>query len=240
MGVLSNKTRILYGFYDMSGDTYEWEVAQTVGELEKTVLSSTAMEYIPNIVEGNLTFSGYLKVASASTVESRLNNLLNTETENVAVLLDYQTFPSASIVFPSAFNNTVNFGASVGELLTFNGGIRSRGVITRGNTICYSRTASTVGAIPSVQVPSIAATNTGNIFFFLHSFTGAFSSSAVVAIQSSPDNTTFTTNATFTTNVQKSMVAVTSPAYTGSYIRANVTDLGGATSITYSVIVSKN
>jgi len=240
MAILGNKTRILYGFYDMSGDTYEWEVSQTVGETENTVLTSQAMEYIPNIVEGSLTFSGYLRVTTADSVESRLNNVLTSGTESVAVLMNYQSFPSPAIIFPNAFNNSVNFSSSVNELLTFNGGIRSRSAVLRGNAVCYSKTVTATGADPSVQIPSIVATNTGTIFFFLHSFTGTFSSNATVQVQSSANNSTFTTNATFTTNVEKSIALPTSPAYAGSYIRANVTSLGGASSLTYSIVVTKN
>lgn len=239
MGVLGNKTRLLYGFYDMSGDTYEWEVSQTVGETEKTVLTSTAMEYFPNILEGSLTFSGYLKVPDSTFVESRLNDLLNSGTENVAVLLNYQTFPSPAIIFPSAFNNTVNFSASVNELLTFNGGVRSRSPIQRGHLINYSKNVTVAGAQDSVQVSSIAATNTGNIFLFVHSITGTPTTGVVISIQSSANNSSFTTNATFTTTTQKSMLSTTTTPYVGPYIRANVVNLDGATGVNFSVIVNK-
>ena len=239
MGVLGNKTRLLYGFYDMSGDTYEWEVSQTVGETEKTVLTSTAMEYVPNILEGSLTFSGYLKVPSSTFIESRLNNVLNSGTENVAVLLNYQSFPSPVIIFPSAFNNTVNFSASVNELLTFNGGVRSRSPIQRGHLINYSKSVTVAGAQNSVQVSSIAATNTGNIFLFVHSITGTPATGVVINIQSSANNSTFTTNATFTTTTQKSMLSETTTPYVGPYIRANVINLDGATEVNFSVIVNK-
>ena len=240
MGVLGNKTRLLYGFYDMSGDTYEWEISQTVGELEKTVLTSTAMEYVPSIVEGSLTFSGYLKVPSATFVESRLNNVLNSGTENVALLLNYQTFPSPVIIFPNAFNNTVNFSASVNEMLTFNGGVRSRSPIQRGHLINYAQSVVLAGALPSVQVPSIVNTNNGNIFLFLHSITGTPATDIQIDVQSSANNSTFTTNATFTFSGQKSTFAGTYPAYVGPYIRANVVSLGDATGINFSVVVTKN
>ena len=89
-------------------------------------------------------------------------------------------------------------------------------------------------------MPSIVNTNNGNIFLFLHSITGTPATDIQIDVQSSANNSTFTTNATFTFSGQKSTFAGTSSAYVGSYIRANVVSLGGATGINFSVVVNKN
>lgn len=71
------------------------------------------------------------------------------------------------------------------------------------------------------------------------SITGTPATGVVIDIQSSANNSTFTTNATFTTTTQKSMLSETTTPYVGPYIRANVINLDGATEVNFSVIVNK-
>lgn len=228
------QARLFYGYYNLSPSTSEVELTISVNELEKDVLTSTVREYVPGTTEIDLSINGYLEGIDGGSEEA-LNTVLDSGTEHVALVLDYSTIPAAAYVIQNAFNNGITWTAPFDGLMTANGGVRGSIGGARGSLVIYQENDNTTGATAGVQVSTIADTDTGKAFMFLHSVTGTISGNVTIQVQSSADNSTWDTIGTFTMDSVQSTVA--NVTYTGPYIRANVTSLGGATAIVYSLIV---
>jgi len=228
------QARIFYGNFNLSGSTSEVELSMTVNELEKDVLTSTVREYAPGTTEVDLSINGYLEGIDGGSEEA-LNTALDAGDQHAALILDYSTIPAPTYIIENAFNNGITWTAPFDGLMTVNGSVRGRAGGKRGFTTIYNASASGTGSTTGVQVSTIANTDTGKAFLFLHGVTGTISSNVVISIQSSADNSTWDTIATFTLSQVTS--AVSTVTFTGPYIRANVTSLGGTTAINYSVCV---
>lgn len=228
------QARIFYSYFNLSASTSEVELNMTANELEKDVLTSTVREYAPGTTEIDMSINGYLEGIDGGS-EEVLNTALDSGDQHVALILDYSTIPAATYVIENAFNNGITWTAPFDGLMTANGSVRGSAGGIRGYTTIYNASASATGATTGVQVSTIANADTGKGFLFLHSATGTISTNVVIDLESSADNSTWDSIGTFT------MDAVTSVSdtvtYTGPYIRANVTSLGGATAITYSMVV---
>jgi len=198
------------------------------------VLTSTVREYAPGTTEVDLSINGYLEGIDGGSEEA-LNTALDAGDQHAALILDYSTIPAPTYIIENAFNNGITWTAPFDGLMTVNGSVRGRAGGKRGFTTIYNASASGTGSTTGVQVSTIANTDTGKAFLFLHGVTGTISSNVVISIQSSADNSTWDTIATFTLSQVTS--AVSTVTFTGPYIRANVTSLGGTTAINYSVCV---
>lgn len=230
-----NEARIIFDWYDISGDTTEFEISTTIDEIESAVLTSTGVEYSPLQPNSQLSINGYLGGIQAG-FEHVLNSTLDDGTRHVALILNYSSIPAISYIFERAFLLDRNWSGSVSDLLTLNGTVKGRGGAKRGACVYYNEGASATGAETGVQVVGIANNDNGRVFFFLHTATG-ITGNVVVDIQSSIDGVgSWTTIATFSLDEVRSDVDTTI-TYTGPYIRANITNMGGASAITYSVIV---
>lgn len=228
------QARLFYGYYNLSPSTSEVEISMTANELEKDVLTSTVREYAPGTTEIDMSINGYLEGIDGGSEEA-LNTVLDSGTEHVALVLDYSTIPAPTYVITNAFSNGITWTAPFDGLMTANGSVRGSAGGTRGSLVIFEEEGTTTGATSSVQVSTIADADEGRVFMFLHSVTGTIASNVVIQVQSSDDNSTWDTIATFTMDSLQSNVATVT--YTGPYIRANVTSLGGTTAIVYSVIV---
>lgn len=228
------QARIFYSYFNLSGSTSEVELSMTANELEKDVLTSTVREYAPGTTEIDMTINGYLEGID-SGAEEVLNTALDAGDQHVALVLDYSTIPAPTYIIENAFNNGITWAAPFDGLMTANGSVRGSAGGVRGDLTIYNESASATGNTTGVQVSTIANTDTGKAFLFLHSATGTISTNVVIDIESSSDNVNFDSIGTFTMSAVTSAVATVT--YTGPYIRANVTSLGGATAITYSMCV---
>ena len=228
------QARVLYSYFNLSGSTSEVELNMTANELEKDVLTSTVREYAPGTTEIDMSINGYLEGIDGGAEEA-LNTALDAGDQHVALILDYSTLPAATYVIENAFNNGIDWSAAFDGLMTVNGSVRGSAGGKRGYLTIYANDASGTGATTGVQVSTIADTDTGKGFLFLHSATGTISTNVVIDIESSADNSTWDSIGTFTMSAVTS--AVDTVTFTGPYIRANVTSLGGATAINFSMVV---
>lgn len=228
------QARVFYSYFNLSASTSEVELTMTANELEKDVLTSTVREYAPGTTEVDMSINGYLEGIDGGS-EEVLNTALDSGDQHVALILDYSTIPAPTYLIENAFSNGITWTAPFDGLMTANGSVRGRAGGKRGYTTIYNASASGTGATTGVQVSTIANTDTGKAYLFLHSATGTISTNVVIDIESSADNSTWDSIGTFTMDAITS--AVDTVAFTGPYIRANVTSLGGATAITYSMCV---
>jgi hypothetical protein len=230
-------SRILYDFLDASVSTSEWEIDLTVEELETPRISSDVLTYVPGNVDLSLNLSGYIEGISDG-LEDALNSALDSGDRHVALILDHTSLPASAYVFVNAFASAETWAAAFDGLMTLNGTVRGRSGGVRGNCIYYNENTPTTGNEVGVQVTTIANANVGKAFLFLHGWTGSRSGNIVINVQSSPDNSTWTTIATFTMTEARSQVEPVT--FTGGYIRVNVSSMGGTTNLNYSLIVSEN
>ena len=230
-------SRILYDFLDASISTSEWEISLSVEELETPRISSDVLTYVPGNVDLSLNLSGYIEGIDGG-LEDVLNNALNDGDRHVALILDQTNIPATSYVFVNAFASEETWQAPFDGLMTLSGTVRGRNGGVRGSCIYYNENTAATGNEAAVQVTTIANTNVGKAFLFLHGWSGTRSGNIVINVQSSPDNSTWTTIATFTmTEARSQMESVT---FTGGYIRVNVSSMGGTTNLNYSLIVSED
>lgn len=232
------ESRLFYSGFNISCSTSEVEVNFTNNELEKDVLCSIAKEYVPGTQEADMSINGYIEGIS-NGIEGALNSALDGLDQHVALILGYSTLPAVSYVLENAYNNGITWTAPFDGLMTVNGTVRTSTGASRGFLTVYERVASATGSSLGVQVTSFSNTNTGKAFVFLHDIGGTPTGAITIQLQSSSDNNTWSTIGTvnFSTEMDSNVVAVT---YTGSYVRTNVTALGGASNITYSVIFTEN
>lgn len=230
-------SRILYDYYDASMSTSEWEISSSVEELEVPRIASDVMTYAPGNSDFSLTINGYIE-GIESGFEEVLNSALNSGDRHVALILDQTLIPATAYVFINAFASEETWSVPFDGLMTLNGSVRGRSGGERGKCIYYNETSTATGNEASVQVTTIAASDVGKAFLFLHGWTGTRSGNIGIEIQSSPNNSTWTTIATFTMTEARSQVEEVT--FTGGYIRVNVSSLGGTTAINYSLVVSEN
>ncbi len=228
------QARVFYSYFNLSASTSEVELSMTANELEKDVLTSTVREYAPGTTEIDMTINGYLEGIDGGS-EEVLNTALDAGDQHVALILDYSTIPAATYVIENAFSNGLTWTSPFDGLMTVNGSVRGSAGGKRGYTTIYNASASGTGATTGVQVSTIANADTGKVFLFLHAATGTISTNVVINIESSIDNSTWGSIGTFTMDAVTSTVDTVT--FTGPYIRANVTSLGGASAITYSMCV---
>lgn len=235
--MLGNLLRVFYSYFNISAATSSVEINFTTNELEKNTLTSTSMEYLPGNLEAEMSIDGYLEGFS-SGLESALNSALDSGDQHVALVIDYATIPSVCYILKNAFNNSLSWTAALEDLMTMNGSVRSGQRPERGFLTIYNNSRTSTGFTTGVQVSSIVNGNSGQAFLFLHDNGGTISSNVTIQVQSSQNNSTWSTIGTFTTNSLKSMVVPVT--FSGSYIRANVISMGGASRLDFSLIVVKN
>lgn len=232
-----NQVRILYDYFDLSVTTSEFELQSSVTEYESAVLTDTGMSYAPGTTELILTMNGYFDGVDGGS-EEVLNVALEDGDRHVGLVLDYSNLPASFYVIENAFNVDLTWSAPFDGLMTVNGSLKGRVGGHRGRLVYYNETSAATGAEASRQVSGLLNGDTGKAYMFLHGWTGTRSGNIVIEIQSSPDNSTWTTIATFTLTEARSQVA--SVTYTGAYVRANVSSMGGTTQLNYSVGVVEN
>lgn len=232
-----NQARILYDYFDLSITTSEYELQSTVGEYESAVLTDTGMSYAPGTTELILTINGYFDGVDGGS-EEVLNTALDSGDRHVGLVFDYSNLPAILYVIENAFNVDLTWTAPFDGLMTVNGSVKGRVGGRRGRLIYYNESSTATGSEASRQVSGLLNNDTGKVYMFLHGWAGTRSGNIVVQVQSSPDNSTWTTIATFTMTSARSQVA--SVTYTGAYIRANVSSMGGTTQINYSIGVVEN
>ncbi len=234
--IAGNRARILCGGVNLSCVTSTLNIEQTTGEYDATTLCSEVVEYRPGMSQGGISIDGYFHGVEAAE-EKELFLALGAPTKIVAGILNYTALPCSAYVIENASNLGMTWNAPTDGLITMNGSFKGREGMKRGRALFYNVTRSATGQLTAVQNTGVTTLSTGRIFAFLTGWTGARTSAIAFDVQSSANGTSGWTNeASFSfTALGASAAALTTPA--GAYFNVNVGSLGGATSITLTIIV---
>lgn len=228
------------GGYDLSGDIGALsKISGSIGVLEVTPINSAGVQRIGGIRNGDIAFSSFfnptagqehtalsaLPTADQQVMYCRGTTLGNPSACMLGKQIDYNPTRAANGGLTFAIQALSNgYGLEWGRLLT--AGLRTDTAATNGTGI--DGTAQTAfGAQAYLQVTAFTGTN------------------VTVKIQDSADNASFAdvsgfaftaTTAAHTTQ----RIATSNTATIRRYLRAVTTTAGGFTSVTFSVMVSRN
>lgn len=228
--------RLLFGGYDLSGDTQSYEVSGSTELLEVTGIDKSAKERIGGQRDGSLKWTSFFNPAAGQahpvlsvlpTTDVQVTVLAGTTIGDPGCSLvgrqpDYGGKRASNGMFTFDLSVTADgYGLEWGQQLT--AGVRTDTTATNGASLDLAAAAS-FGAQAYLQV------------------TGVTGTSVTVAIQDSADNASFAavTGLTFTaaTTLGTQRLATANTATIRRYVRAVTT--GTFTSASFSVILVRN
>lgn len=233
MTIRGTEARIFMDGVDLSCVTANLGVETTTGEYDATVLCSTALGYVPGMVNnGTITLSGYFVNAE----ETALYNAISATNKTVAAIFDYSNLPAPAYCLQSATNYNLTHKAPTDNLITIDGAFKSKLPMKRGLLGFYKTVISATGTSAAVQIPGTLVSHSGKFFVFVQAIGGTASTPILFNIQSSANGSTgWASEAAFSFSaVGADVKDFTTPA--GAYFSIATTSLGGATSYTVSVV----
>lgn len=231
------KARLLIDEFDFSCATAEVELSISVIENDATVLCSTAMEYDPSLATGSITVNGFFDGADTGGVADALNDRLGTSGVNATVILGFGDTDAVAYTIPNSFGSSMDISAPTTGLIAMNGTFSAGDGIKRAAAPMVLVTASATGG-GTVYDNGSAGSAGGKAWLHVHEITGSATNATItVESDSSSGMGTAATEGTFTFSAVGAYELDMS-GVVGQYLRANVTSLGGATSIKYSLIVN--
>ena len=227
---------ILVDEYIFDGSTSQIELQMQVGEGESTNLASTAGEYVPILPSQRITQQGWVDGVAADDFQAELDARLANNGVLVTVLFGKSSVGCVAYTIPDSQNVEMNIASPMAGLMTVSGNWGTTAAIRRGIRIWEGEISATGGK--TSQDNGVGATTGGYAFLHVTGIDGT-ASDAEILIESSPDNSTWSTEATFTFSDLGGYTATLSGTV-GRYLRVNVSDLGGADSLTLTAVVSLN
>lgn len=237
MGVKAYRGRLLVDEFDFSLDTFAAALSLTAEALESSNWQSSAMQYQPDAVSGNLTFTGYYTGNDAGDIYQEIYSRLGTETAAwVAWLLNTAAVGNPAYVLSTAWGSNVTVNTPVNELLKFDG--QFEGIVSGGLTLLDGAVSAT-GNGTVVTLPAAGSTG-GTAYLFVRDITGT-AVDASVSIEC--DTVVGMTTPTDKGSITFSAVGVYTLALAGAvetYVRIVIDDLGGATDFTAALVLAVN
>jgi hypothetical protein len=236
MALAGNQARIFIDSVDLSCVTSTLNVESTTGEYDATVLCSEVMEYRPGLSQGGITIDGFFDGVTAGT-EAALYAALGATNKIVGAVFDFSNIPAPAYMIENASNMNMSWNSPTDGLITMNGSFKGKEGLKRGKILNYNVSRGATGLMTAGQIPDTLTTSTGRIFLVFHSYTGALSGNVTATVQSSANGTSGWGNeASFTFALPGAQAAaLTTPL--GEYFAVNITSLGGATTVNFSLIV---
>lgn len=237
MGVKAYRGRLLVDEFDFSLDTFAAALSLTAEALESSNWQSSAMQYQPDAVSGNLTFTGYYTGNDAGDIYQEIYSRLGTETAAwVAWLLNTAAVGNPAYVLATAWGSSVTVNTPVNELLKFDG--QFEGIVSGGLTLLDGAVTAT-GNGTVVTLPGAGSTG-GTAYLFVRDITGtAVDASVTIECDTVVGMTTPTDKGSITfSDVGVYTLAVSGTVET--YVRIVIDDLGGATDFTAALVLAVN
>lgn len=220
--------------FDFSAATSQIDVNFEVGEAERTHMDSMAQEFLPLLSKCTVAQNGYFEGVLAAGFERELQDRFAQRGALVTVLVGRSTPACVAYVLPDAMNYSMTFGAPVANLVTLNGQWGTAAGAVRGLRV-FDGSFDAVEEGASVDFGA-GSTNGGKAFLHVKTITGT-ATNATIKVQSSPDNSTWSDEGTFTVSaVGGHSLEMTGTV--GRYVRLACTSLGGATEIRCMGVVS--
>lgn len=227
---------ILVDEFDFSSSTSQVDVNFEVQEAERTSLASEAQEYVPILPKCTVSQNGYFEGVLANGFEAELNARFGAGTAIVTVVTQKSDADCVCYTLPEATNYSMIFSAPVANLVTLNGQWGTSAAARRGLRV-YSGVFDAVEDGASVDF-AVGATTGGKAYLHVTAIAGT-ATDADIKVQSSANNSTWADEGTFTLSAVGGY-SLDLSGTVGRYIRLSCADLGGATSITVTGIVSLN
>jgi len=230
MASRGTNAKILIDEFNFSCDTNTLTVTGNVSALDSTALCATATTFEIGTPSGMIEHGGFNSGSGAGTIHDELYDRLGTSTPvYVAALLLTDIAACPAFVCQNSWGNQLTLGMPIDGLMTLAGSWNASGGLVRGLRIADG-TFSAVQAETAYDFGAAGAAG-GQAFLFVSAIVGT-ATSATIEIQSSATEAgVYASEGTFTVSavgVQK----VTMSGTVNRWLRINVTDLGGATSIT--------
>ena len=227
--------RLLVDGFDFSTATAEVELNIEVPENDSTVLSSTAMEYQPTLAGGSIDCNGFFD-GVADGIADALNDRLATAGVAVTVVFDIAGTPIAYTI-PNSYGGSMVISAPTAGLITMNGSFGAGDGVKRAAVAAYGATATSTGAIGDCDNGS-AGSSGGTAWIHVTSITGTATNATIdLESDSADDYSGAVSEGTFTFS-DVGAYEISLSGVIGRYLRSNVTSLGGATAIEYTIIAN--
>lgn len=227
----AQQSRLLLGAFSLSAFLRNLETTSETDMLDATVFTSSAKESIPGLNTSKLTAGGLLEVDGAATsLLGRLNTWKSTGDTPISYAPSGLSLGSELILVASN-EAQIKVTAKLGEVVSFNLDGQTDGFTDVGVSL-HDLSAETAD-VSGTGVDGVASTTTGGV---AHLHVTAFSgfSSAVVIVEDSANNSSFSTIGTFSTVSGLTSERLTIAGTIRRYTRYSV-DVTGSGSITFSV-----
>jgi hypothetical protein len=239
MAIKGNAQAILVDEFIFNSETSSVNTSISVAELDHTNIASTATEYKTGLTEWRITQNGYFAGGDADGIADELHDRLGTTGAQVAHIIDRTSNGNFAYVIPDAFNANLPIEATAANLVTMNGEWAASDAGHRGRCVAYNASISGTGAGTSIDFGS-AGSSGGYAYLFLHTIDGDDSGTSTntdIDVESATtEGGSYSSEGTFTTSATGG-TAITMSSTVNRWIRFNVTDMGGASALTATVIV---
>lgn len=213
-------------------------MATTIDKAETTTLpdgAPAAKTYIPGFMESTMTVSGYFDGSSATALGQEISVLLGTAS-SVFTVLPQGAGVGNSFAGLSGFETDYSVPAEEASAVQVSLTVQSSGVPTRNGYDAWGKTTQTTTGTSAAQNNGASSSNGLSSFLHVFAMSGSASPTAVVIVQHSPDNSTWTTLATHATisAVPGFDYQYVAPGVTiNQYLRSKITITGTTPSFTF-------
>lgn len=237
-------SRILVNQYDFSGISTDMGIDISGNSLDATTFQATAAQSVQAPFESTISQSSLWRHDSTNgdvSVGATMNTYLGSATATVSALIMTDVAACPSYTMQNCSTGSMNLQAATAELLKidgeWNGDGARRGLRVFGKHATWSSTGtiSATGAQTHIDTGAVGS-NGGIAILHLHSINGA-STGTDIDLESD-DNTGFTSaaiEASFTLTAAGVQV-INLTGTVDRYLRMNVTDMGGLTSFTCTLL----
>lgn len=220
--------------FNFSGQTHSFEVATGVSEEDSTNLQSTAMEYEPILNMGKISQSGYINGHNANSFEAELKSRLGVAGAYVACLIGPSDANCPAYILDGTFGSSMKISATMTSLMTIDGDWGKGRSMHRGIRI-FTGTLSATGAQTGIDLGA-QGTNGGECYLFVSAISGTATNASIKVQSATLIAGSYSDEATFTVSAIGGYKA-TMTGTVDRWVRVNLASLGGATSLTFVMIV---
>lgn len=228
-------THLVIDDNELSSQTTSLEMDTGVDSADSTTFQATAAQFTMLNPTPKMSVKGLLTTVGDGNMEKEFYDRIGTQTTTVAGLFGTDTAACPAYVIPSAGAEGLKYNAPAAGLLELEGSFVGSNMY-RGLRILHT-TISATGAQTGVDFAAAGSAG-GKAWLFVTAKTGTITG-ADIDIESDSDSGfgTAASEGTFTFSALGAF-EISLSGTIGRYIRANVTDLGGATDFDVVIIVA--
>lgn len=238
MPVHARHTKVWVDEFDFSGDSNGLDTAIESAVIDTTTFQELGAVQMVMNARGGITQRGYIMALADGNLEEAIQARLGSGAHMVAALYGTDSAGCPSYVLPATQALSMVVRSPVEGVLTVEGAWGPGSGIRRGLRVHDDQVTAT-GAQPGVDFGQAGSAG-GRAWLFARAI-GGVASNATIIVQSASASSfaSPTTRCTFSFSGLGAYAQPISGAV-DRYIRVNVTGMGGATSITFGLIVAVN